>query len=241
MSADAVRRRWDERAIEDARYFIKADRRDWTDEDFLISGETDVQAFVDPMLHLVPGRDRALDLGCGLGRLSRALATRFAEVDAVDISPEMIERARRYAPPVPPNVHFERCAGDGTLALGTATIDLAFSYLVLQHLPDGRAVRHYLAELARVLRPDGIAHLQVNGARRRFRDRLSVGSAASDRMPLVHRKPRLRLDPHNHMGVVLSEQQARRWARRAGLSVLGVSGVGALEMWLTLQRTPSRS
>lgn len=240
MRTDAVRRRWDDRAGEDARYYIKADRRDWTDDDFLASGEVDVATHVDPVLRLAPSTGRALDLGCGLGRLSRALARRFDEVAGVDISPEMVERARAFAPPVPGNVHYAVCAGDGGLPVPDATVDLAFSYLVFQHLPDRRAVRRYLVELARVLRPGGIAQLQVNGVRRPLSERLSIGVVASDRVPIVRRKPRVRLDPHDHMGVVLSEAQARRWARRAGLVVVGLTGAGSLELWLTLQKPTDR-
>jgi hypothetical protein len=55
-------------------------------------------------------------------------------------------------------------------------------------------------------------------------------------VPVVHRKPRLKLDPHSAMGVVLTERQAVRVAERAGLSVVSVDGAGTSELWLTLRR-----
>src|SRR4029450_1971208 len=45
-------------------------------------------------LGLSPGRQRALDFGCGVGRLSQALAEHVDEVIGIDISPTMLEKAR---------------------------------------------------------------------------------------------------------------------------------------------------
>lgn len=49
------------------------------------------------LLALAPGRARALDLGCGPGKLTIGLAERFAEVVAVDPSAAMIAAARAAA------------------------------------------------------------------------------------------------------------------------------------------------
>jgi SAM-dependent methyltransferase len=237
--ADELRARWVERSGEDRLFHINADRADWSDQDFLASGEADVVREVDPHLHLLPrpaAESTALDVGCGVGRLSRALATRFALVEGVDISPPMVEEAQRFAPPVPTNVRFQVCVGDGSLPLDSASVDLAFSFIVFQHLPTAALVRANVVELARVLVPGGIARVQVNGHRRRFAERLSVGVDRSDRVPLLHRKPRLKLDPHSHMGVVFSERAARRLAAEAGLELLDLQGVGEQHLWLLLRR-----
>lgn len=235
MRPERLRRRWDHRAEADARFYIKADRTDWTDDEFLASGEADVARFVDPVLDLAPARGVALDIGCGLGRLSRALASRFESVEAVDISREMIARAEAFSPPSPANLVFSVCEGDGSLPNRTASIDFAFSYLVFQHLPRVSLVARYLGELARVLRPGGVARVQLNGVRRPLADRFSARIIDSDRVPIVHRKPRLKIDPHSHMGAVLTEPRARRLAVRAGLTVIAVDDPGTAEMWLTLR------
>lgn len=239
MRPERLRRRWDHRAVEDARFYIKADRSDWTDEEFLASGEADVARFVDPVLDLAPARGVALDIGCGLGRLSRAMASRFESVEAVDISQEMIARAEAFSPPSPANLVFSVCEGDGSLPNRTKSIDFAFSYLVFQHLPSVALMRSSLHDLARVLVPRGIARLQFNGRHRSLADRCSVGIVPSDRVPVVHRKPRLRVDPHDHMGAVLTARRAGRMAHRAGLDVLAIEGAGSAELWLTL-RAPRR-
>jgi SAM-dependent methyltransferase len=237
--ADDLRARWVERAGEQRLFHINADRTDWTDEDFLASGEHDVAHEVDPHLgHLSTpaAQATALDVGCGVGRLSRALATRFAHVEGVDISPPMVEEARCFAPPVPANVRFQVCVGDGSLPLPDASIDFAFSFLVFQHLPTAALVQANVDELARVLVPGGVARIQVNGHRRSLRQRLSVGIEASDRVPVLHRKPRVKLDPHSHMGVVFTEVGARRLAEHARLEVLDLTGAGQQHLWLLLRR-----
>lgn len=228
-----------ERSGDDRLFFIKAERRDWTDEDFLASGEADVAAAVDPVLPLLdrPASEAtALDLGCGVGRLSRALARRFAQVEGLDISPAMVDEAGRFAPPVPENVRFQVCVGDGSVPLPDASVDLAFSYLVLQHLPSKTLVGAYLRSVGRVLRPGGVALLQVNGLHRPLRDRVQVRLDRSDRVPLVHRKPHLGIDPPSTMGVVLSTRDVEQLLRRTGLVLDHVEGAGTAEMWVRLHR-----
>lgn len=237
--AERLRDRWIERSGDGRLFHINADRTDWTDEAFLESGEVDVAREVDPWLPRLPrpaAESTSLDVGCGVGRLSRALADRFARVEGIDISPPMVVEAGRLAPPVPAGIRYQVCTGDGSVPLDDQTVDLAFSFLVFQHLPTVRLVQAYLSEAARVLVPGGLARVQVNGHRRTWGQRLSVGIEASDKVPLLHRKPRLKVDPHSTMGVVFSEQGARRLAAGAGLELLELTGVGTQHCWLLLRR-----
>src|SRR5262249_37347384 len=69
----------------------------WNLEDFLAEGRHEVEVLRD-YLTTLPLRlkwRRALDFGCGVGRITQALAPHFKEVDGVDISASMIEHARR--------------------------------------------------------------------------------------------------------------------------------------------------
>ena len=106
---EKMRLDWDARARENARHYVATGRTDWTDEAFFAAGE---QAVADDILtdmnNVCQGRDpkvmRVLEIGCGAGRLTRALANLFGEVHAVDISGEMIEHAR-HALHDKPNAH----------------------------------------------------------------------------------------------------------------------------------------
>src|SRR5437016_4467077 len=80
-----MRSDWDARARENARYYIATGKTDWTDQDFFASGE---QSIADDILtdmgNICQGKDpramRVLEIGCGAGRLTRALANLFGEV-----------------------------------------------------------------------------------------------------------------------------------------------------------------
>lgn len=158
-----MRERWDLRAKTDAVAYIESNR-DVPDLDgFFALGEHFAQVLVDPVLGGA-ARGRALDLGCGLGRITRALARRFDEVVAVDVSAEMVRRAEELHPAVElPNVSFH--ATDGVhLPLEDESVDFVFSYEVFQHLPSRDVMNANLLEVARVLRPEGLALIHVHRA-----------------------------------------------------------------------------
>ncbi|MDD1140450.1 malonyl-ACP O-methyltransferase BioC [Pseudomonas sp. TNT2022 ID233] len=91
---------------------------------------------------------RWLDLGCGTGYFTRALAERFGEGLALDIAEGMLNHAR----PLGGATHF--IAGDAErLPLQDSTCDLIFSSLAVQWCADFEAV---LGEAFRVLKPGGI-------------------------------------------------------------------------------------
>jgi len=99
-------------------------------------------------------RDRVLDVGCGSGYLSRAMARAVGpegSVLGVDPSEEAIDSARRLAPRS--NCTF---APGRAEELGDAdgTYDVVVTSLVLHHLPEPMRPRA-VAEMFRVLRPGG--------------------------------------------------------------------------------------
>jgi SAM-dependent methyltransferase len=101
-----------------------------------------VRALIDP---LPPGT--ALDAACGTGRHARWLAARGYRLIGVDASAEMLDVARTALPEA------DLRLGDLTaLPVETASVDLVVCALALTHCED---LREPVAELARVLRPDG--------------------------------------------------------------------------------------
>ena len=96
---EKMQREWDERARENARFYVNTERQDWTDAEFFQSGERTVsEEILTDMINICQGKDpkrmRVLEIGCGAGRVTRALAQIFGEVYGVDISGEMVRQAR---------------------------------------------------------------------------------------------------------------------------------------------------
>ncbi len=162
-----MRERWDQRAQEDAFRYIETTLWDGDVDAFFAIGENRTRWLVDPALEsltVAPTEARALDVGCGVGRFTRAFAGRFESVVGIDVSEEMIRRANELHPPGDyPNVTFRM--GDGvTISEGDKSFDFVFSYEVFQHLPSRDVIRANLREIARVLRPQGLALLHVHTA-----------------------------------------------------------------------------
>ena len=126
------------------------------------------------------------------------------------------------------------------LPLEPASFDFVFSYIVFQHLPTLAMVERYLRECGRVLSPGGRLRVQVNTRRRSLLDRVSLRIVPSRRVPVLGRKLRFKIDPHDHMGVVLREAECRGLVADAGLRLLDLGPVGEQYTWIAAER-PSRA
>jgi SAM-dependent methyltransferase len=130
------------------------------DEFFALGGEEVSRALGElDRLGLSPGSRVAVDFGCGVGRLSAALAQRFTEVIGVDISPTMLAEAKRLDRS-DGRCRFVLNEADNLAFIPDGSVDLVYSSLVLQHLPADLATG-YVREFARILAPDGVAVFQV--------------------------------------------------------------------------------
>jgi 2-polyprenyl-3-methyl-5-hydroxy-6-metoxy-1,4-benzoquinol methylase len=129
--------------------------------DFMQSGETHIQEVMDfAEKHLGPvSRGRALDFGCGVGRLLLPLARRFGQATGLDISDSMLAETRRNAAKAGIE-NIDLAHSPAELAEGL-TYDFIHSVIVLQHIPTARGEALIAALLSR-LAPGGVAALHLN-------------------------------------------------------------------------------
>src|ERR1700731_4791427 len=136
---EKMRSDWDQRARENARYYVSTGKKDWTDEEFFRSGEQTVsEDILTDMINICQGKDprqmRVLEIGCGAGRITRALANLFGEVHAVDISSEMVAAAQKAVESFP-NAHVYQNNGCDLSVVPDLEFDFAYSVIVFQHIP----------------------------------------------------------------------------------------------------------
>lgn len=134
----------------------------WDAEELLHTGEAHVASLMRRARRLgYPEQRRsALDFGCGVGRLTQALAPHFDECVGVDISEEMLSEARRLSADVP-GVRFLLNDDADLRQFADGSFDLVFSHIVLQHVPDRAGVLSYISEFVRVLAPGGLIAFQL--------------------------------------------------------------------------------
>jgi SAM-dependent methyltransferase len=162
-----MRQDWDRRALENARYYVDTGKTDWTDDEFFVSGEEDVRDNILTDLTNIcrgknPKRMRVLEIGCGAGRVTRALAARFGEVHAVDVSGEMVRQARQAVAGFP-NAKIYQNNGANLDLFSPRSFDFAYSSLVFQHIPSRQIIASYVLDTYRVLRPGALFKFQVQG------------------------------------------------------------------------------
>jgi cyclopropane fatty-acyl-phospholipid synthase-like methyltransferase len=163
---ETMRADWDRRARENAPFYVCTTASD-NPASFAESGERDLERHV--VDGLAVSRDwRVLEIGCGLGRLVKPFSRRVARVVGVDVSDEMLRRARDYCAGLA-NVDLHGTDGRFDF-LSADSFDFVFSHIVFQHVPRKAYVETYFREAFRVLVPGGTFRVQVDGrARQVFR------------------------------------------------------------------------
>lgn len=210
---EKMREDWDRRARENARYYVNTACREWTDEEFFASGERTVaEEILTDMTNICQGKDprqmRVLEIGCGAGRVTRALAGVFGEVWGVDISGEMVERARAALAAFPGARVFQNNGKDLSV-LGDVQFDFAFSSIVFQHIPSREIIVNYVREVGRLLRPGALFKFQVQGDS-------TITSSPED----------------TWLGVPFSEEQAVEMAAQCEFEPRHRHGAGGQYFWL---------
>ena len=242
---DSMRRDWNERARHNAFLYIASWRRDWTEESFFASGEADVQRLVNPILArlaLNPANCSMAELGCGAGRMTRAFARQFQSVTAIDISEEMQRRAKKFLEDFS-NVHWVLTDGVSLSGIESSSLDLVFSYMVLQHYPSADLISSSIREMLRILRPNGVFLFHFNGCHRptmnwkgRFLSAVLDGLCSVGLKRFAQAGARLAgIDPEmigkTWRGVALTSDDVDKMVRKAGGFSEGFDGLDSPFAW----------
>ncbi|MBI4464176.1 MAG: methyltransferase domain-containing protein [Acidobacteria bacterium] len=210
---------WDARARENALFYVANRSEPWTEDEFFETGERDVREYIlSDMESICRGRNpaemRVLEIGCGVGRMTRALARVFGEVHAVDVSGEMIALARQFLRSFH-NVYLYQNNGLDLSGIPPLSFDLAFSLLAFQHIPSLPIIEGYVREVGRLLLPGRLFKFQVQGH--------PVDPAAVN----------------TWVGVSVSLAEAEQMARRCDFDLRRHEGAGTQYFWLWFSKNPA--
>lgn len=224
---------WDERAREDALFFVD-DRVAYggADVDAFFAGGADAVQIFEEQLDFRAEGAHLVDVGCGVGRLTRVLAGRATEVVAIDVSAEMLALAAQHNPRLG---NVEWVLGDGTslTRIPDGWADGVFSHVVFQHLPDPAITLGYVREMGRVLTPGGWAAFQISTDPAVHRAR--AGGLRERVRAWLGRGPRGRGNPA-WVGSAVDLEDLRRTADAAGLDVERTVGEGTQYCLVRLRR-----
>lgn len=207
---------WNSRAREDAGYYVAFGRRQQNDADFLATA-TEVINGLESELRRVPPQQRsmwkALEIGCGPGRLMRPMSRHFAEIHGVDVSDEMIALARERLRDIP-NAHLHVTDGATLAEFPDESFDFVYSYAVFQHVPSRDVIYTYMREARRVLKTGGLARLQFNG--------MPARDSSFD----------------TWAGARITSSEILEFTRMQDIQLLAIEGAGTQYMWTTWRKQP---
>ncbi|MGI8845043.1 MAG: methyltransferase domain-containing protein [Thermoleophilaceae bacterium] len=217
---------WNERAKENALYFID-NTLAYSDSDeatFWANGERELDVLLEAVgieLHIT---DRVLEIGCGVGRMTRAIAARAGSVTGLDASSEMLAGARERNGHIP-NVDWRHGDGETLSAIPDASVTACLSHVVFQHIPDPQTTLGYIQEIGRVLKRGGWTAFQVSNDPHIHRWRWGPEQWRVRIASLFGRAPR-KQSHRAWRGSAVALGDVRAAARDGGMDVERVSGEG---------------
>ncbi|HEY2170111.1 MAG TPA: class I SAM-dependent methyltransferase [Candidatus Angelobacter sp.] len=165
-SLKELQRNWEGLAQADPLWAICTDpekrNNQWTKEEFFATGRKEIEAVLGYAAGIgiyIDKTSRTLDFGCGVGRLTRALAEYFPVCTGMDISSTMINLAREMNRDLP-HCRFLLNEDIRFNSLPDNHFGFIYTSLVLQHIAEPCS-HEYIAELVRVLMPGGVLIFQV--------------------------------------------------------------------------------
>ena len=228
---------WDGRARENAAYFVE-NRLDYSDTDleqFWATGPEIVDTILAHLGVALAPTDDVVELGCGLGRLTRVLAARGASVRALDVSPEMLRQARAFNPELGAATWLQ-CDGRTLTGVADASADVFFCHVVFQHVPDPAITYGYISDVGRVLRPAGWAAFQVSNDPAIHEAPSPTRGFAHRVRALLGRAPKGSTHPA-WLGSAVELDRVRDAAEGAGMTVDRIVGEGTQFCYVLLRRS----
>lgn len=158
-------RQWNAFSRSDPSYYILTTlegRADYSHEEFFASGEEFTRGTLARVDHILPSWRKALEIGCGIGRLTLPHARVFDAVVAVDVAREMLSglsmeaEAQGIGNVIP--VHAAHVAQH----IEQESIDYAYSFLAFQHIAAPETIERYVELVARALVQGGVAQFQFD-------------------------------------------------------------------------------
>ena len=218
-----LQRKWEGLAQADPLWAICSDpeKRNgrWDREELFATGRNEIKVVLAYLADLGLSLDwnaPALDFGCGVGRLTQALAAHFPECWGVDISPTMINLAKEYSQDLA-QCRFLLNEQNHLESLIDNYFGFVYTSIVLQHIAKKHS-RLYIAEFIRVLKPGGVLIFQIP-------DRLRLGMVKKLRVKLglrskieaVLRKKSYAMEMH-----CIQEAEVRKLVQECGGQVVDV-------------------
>jgi ubiquinone/menaquinone biosynthesis C-methylase UbiE len=218
-TSQVMKRDWNKRARENAKWYITTVSVEQSEEDFDATGRAEVQNWLLAELPLIlQGRAArelcVLEIGCGIGRMTRHLAKVFGEVTAVDVSGEMISRARERLAGLA-NVRLLETSGTDFRPLPDDYFDLAFSVYVFQHVPRAEVIRSCIVDAFRTIRPGGLLKFHTNG--------IAVADYEQ-------------VEKDTWTGAAFGEAQIRHLATELEAQLVSIFGAGTSYCWTTFRK-----
>jgi ubiquinone/menaquinone biosynthesis C-methylase UbiE len=211
-----MREEWNASAREDAGYAAFG-RGKQDDAEFFAAATGVINDLETELRRVKPeerGNWRALEIGCGPGRLMRPMSRHFVEIHGVDVSGEMIGSAREKLQDV--SHAYPHVTDGGSLSqFEDESFDFVYSYAFFPHIPSREVVLQYLREMQRVLRVGGLARLQFNGL------------------------PETQTEADTGAGARFTSQDLLEFAHLHDFQVLALDGVSTQYMWTTWRKQAS--
>lgn len=163
----SIKTGWDEAATEDVINYIlgSKSKRDLNLNGFLALKKQQAEQYIVDFFqenHFIPTDKRMLDIGCGIGGMTRYFSEIFAEAYGVDISEEMIKKALELNKDKD-HLFFRTNNGLDLLIYEDNFFDFCFSFATFQYFPNKMVIENCFKEIARVLKPQGLFKIQLDG------------------------------------------------------------------------------